>query len=92
MVFNIYSETALKALVSWNPENLDAETNTIDRFLGSQGDLRVVVALPFLVGHREEAHSTLWGSSNALYAAMINSSERTLLDKVKAYQLGLVSD
>lgn len=86
MVFNIYSERALQILTSWNPDNLDADSNTIDRFLGSREDLRVVVALPFLVAHREEVHSTLWGFKNAEYSAMIKSCEQALLNKASHHQ------
>ncbi len=85
MVFNIYNEIVLHLLASWDPEDLDAEFNTIDRFLERQSDLRVVVTLPFFVGHREEVHSTLWGFQNDHYNDMINESERLLEKKVGVY-------
>jgi hypothetical protein len=47
------------------------QTNTIDKYLERQGGLRVVVALPFLVGHGEEVHSTLWGIQNTRYQRLI---------------------
>ncbi|RIZ65172.1 MAG: hypothetical protein D0531_11155 [Methylococcales bacterium] len=84
-VFNIYSEKVLHLLASWDPENLDAEFNTIDRFLEQQADLRVVVTLPFFVGHREEVHSTLWGFQNDTYNDMIDNSELLLENKVATY-------
>jgi len=77
-VFNIYSQKAMQILVSWNPMNLDAAKNTIDRYLESQTDLKVVVTLPFFVGHREEVHSTLWGFKNVQYNEMIANSEQKL--------------
>lgn len=86
-VFNIYSKKTLHILASWDPEDSDAETNTIDRYLESQDDLRVIVTLPFLVGHREEVDSTLWGGSNRLYSDLIKSSEQALINKVRAYRL-----
>lgn len=86
-VFNIYSTRALHILASWDSENSDAETNTIDRYLERHGDLRVVVTLPFLVGHREEVNSTIWESSNNLYSELIKSSEKALISKVSAHQL-----
>lgn len=89
-VFNIYGKKSLNILASWDPENSDAETNTIDRYLESQNDLRVIVTLPFLVGHREEVDSTLWGSSNRLYSDLIKSSEQALVNKVKTYQHNVV--
>ena len=78
MVFNIYNEKALRLLAAWDPENLDPTTNTIDRFLEGQSSLRVVVALPFLVGHRENVYSTLWGFQNTQYRDMIACSEKKL--------------
>ncbi len=85
MVFNIYGKRALQILAAWDPANLDADSNTIDRFLGSQADLRVVVALPFLVSHREDLLSTLRGTSNAGYAHMIRSCEEALGQKAQAF-------
>jgi hypothetical protein len=82
MVFNVYSESAMKILSEWNPDNQDAETNTIDRYLENQREIRVIVILPFLVGHREEVKSTLWGFENTTYNQMILDSEN-LLEKKK---------
>jgi len=86
MVFNIYSDRFLRLLLSWNPDNLDATSNTIDRFIESRSDLNIVVTLPFFVGHREEVHSTLWGFQNTQYVDMITSSEAILHEKVIAFQ------
>ncbi|MEY3703937.1 MAG: hypothetical protein RLZZ561_1557 [Pseudomonadota bacterium] len=77
MVFNIYSERAIKLISLWDPSNEDAETNTIDRYL-ENSDLRIVVTDPYIVGHREELHSTLWGFQNTQYVDMIAESERKL--------------
>jgi len=85
-VFNIYSEKVLHLLASWDPENLDADFNTIDRFLEKQSDLRVVVTLPFFVGHREEVYSTLWGFQNDQYNNMISESEERLKNMVIAHK------
>jgi hypothetical protein len=85
-VFNIYSEKALRILASWDPENVDAVSNTIDRYMENQADLRVVVTLPFFVGHREEVHSTLWGFQNTEYIDWIANSERSLESMVLAQQ------
>lgn len=75
MVFNIYDQDFLRLLLKWNPENQDSSNNTIDRFIESQADIQVVVTLPFLVGHREEVNSTLWGFQNSTYNDMIRDSE-----------------
>lgn len=85
MVFNVYGEKALQLLASWDPMNRDVVTNTIDRFLEAQADLRIVVALPFFVGHREEVHSTLWGFQNTQYNDMIANSEQSLTSLVLAH-------
>ena len=88
MVFNIYGEKVMRLLASWDPENLDPVSNTIDRFLESQTDLRVVVAVPFFVGHREEVFSTLWGFQNTQYNEMIATSERSLMDMIATMNSG----
>ncbi|UWF59424.1 CgeB family protein [Brucella sp. 2716] len=77
-VFNIYNKSALKLLSQWNPLNTDAATNTIDRYLERQEALRVVVALPFIVGHKEDATSTLWGFENKRYTPMIAEAQQKI--------------
>ena len=86
MVFNIYSDNFLRLIISWDPENLDPVSNTIDRYIESLADLRVVLMLPFFVGHREEVHSTLWGFKNIQYKDMIAASQAALHAKVLAFQ------
>lgn len=78
MVCNIYSERVLRLLTQWDPDDRDDQTNTIDKFLERQAELRVVVALPFLVGHREDVYSTLWGFQNSQYSNLIENSARML--------------
>ncbi|KVS27360.1 methyltransferase type 11 [Burkholderia cepacia] len=77
-VCNIYNERALRMLAEWDSNDRNDQTNTIDRYLERQADLRVVVALPFLVGHREDVYSTLWGFQNTQYNDLIENSEREL--------------
>ena len=77
-VFNIYDESALKLLSQWNPLDTDAVTNTIDRYLEGQDNLRVIVALPFIAGHKEEASSTLWGFENERYTPMIAAAQHKI--------------
>jgi hypothetical protein len=86
-VCNIYGERGLLMLSMWDADNQDEQVNTIDRFLERQTVLRVVVTLPFLVGHREELHSTLWGFANEQYNEMISESERELMAKVQDFIL-----
>jgi hypothetical protein len=86
MVFNIYRRPALEMLAAWDPENRDVRTNTIDRWLESRPALRVVVMLPYLVDHREEAQSTLWHFDNSCYTNMISRSQGQLREKVAQFQ------
>lgn len=85
-VFNIYNEHSLKLLSQWDPLNTDAVTNTIDRYLERQEDVRVVVAVPFLVGHKENATSTLWGFENVRYTPMIAAAERKIEALVREWR------
>lgn len=82
MVFNIYNESALKILATWDPDNTDKVSNTIDRFLEKQNNLQVVIILPFFVGHREDVYSTLWGFQNTRYHDLIKHSEQSLQQMV----------
>jgi hypothetical protein len=77
-VSNIYGPKALQLMAQWDETDANAETNTIDRFVQRQTALRVVVALPFLVGHHEELNSSLWGISNVRYSQMIADAEAQL--------------
>lgn len=85
-VFNIYNESALKLLSQWNPLDTDPVTNTIDRYLERQEKLRIVVALPFIAGHKEDATSTLWGFDNERYTPMIAEAERKIEALVRDWQ------
>ncbi|WP_247996547.1 methyltransferase type 11 [Brucella tritici] len=85
-VFNIYNASALKLLSHWDPLNTDAVRNTIDRYLERQESLRVIVALPFIVGHKEDATSTLWGFENERYTPMIAEAQRKIEALVRDWQ------
>lgn len=77
-VMNIYSSAFYEKLLGWNDRNHDAKTNTIDRYIESRSDLHVITTPKFLVGHKEELDSTLWGFNNSTYREMIAESERLL--------------
>ncbi len=85
-VFNIYNENALKILSRWDPLDANAVTNTIDRYLERQENLRVVVALPFVAGHKEDATSTLWGFQNERYTPMIAEAQGKIEAMVRSWQ------
>ncbi|MDO4795979.1 MAG: class I SAM-dependent methyltransferase [Brachymonas sp.] len=86
MVGNIYAPTALQRIAQWDESNQDAQTNTIDRFLQMQGNMRVVITLPFLLGHREDVDSSLWGFSNERYAQLIAQAQSELEQKVAEFE------
>ncbi|WP_273767898.1 hypothetical protein, partial [Aeromonas hydrophila] len=67
-----------KLLSQWDPNNTDAVRNTIDRYLEGKENLRVIVTLPFIAGHKEEVTSTLWGFENGRYTPMIAAAERKI--------------
>ncbi|WP_235819860.1 methyltransferase type 11 [Brucella lupini] len=85
-VFNIYNRSALELLSRWDPLNTNAVTNTIDRYMESQKDLRVVVAIPFVVGHKEEAISTLWGVDNQYYTPMIAEAQKKIENLIREWE------
>ena len=82
MVFNVYNRTALEWMADWNPDEGGAETNTIDEWLNAMPGLRVVSAVPFVAGHREDLHSTIFGFKNIRYSGMINATEQKILSQL----------
>lgn len=85
-VLNVYAPSTLRLLSGWDPHNTDAQTNTIDRYLQSQAQLRVVLVLPFLVDHRDDVDSSLWGFNNTRYNDMILQSQTELQLAVTKFQ------
>lgn len=79
MVCNIYSTSGLQIMSKWDMNNHNDATNTIDKYLENQAELRVVVAIPFVIGHREDERSTLWGFKNITYTKLIQESQETLI-------------
>ncbi|HBR1510986.1 TPA: hypothetical protein L9L67_000422 [Klebsiella quasipneumoniae subsp. quasipneumoniae] len=86
MVMNIYSRRGMDLISQWDEKNIDAETNTIDRYVESAQDLVVVTTLPFLVGYAGEQQSTLWGFENSQYTSLIKASEKLLAEKVAEFK------
>ena len=84
-VFNIYNLESLEILASWNPENLDPVTNTIDRFIEQWKGLRIIVAIPYLVGQNNDLESVLWGFNNEKYSKMIMESEKRLREMASMF-------
>ncbi|WP_243655192.1 hypothetical protein [Raoultella sp. BIGb0138] len=86
MVMNIYSRSGMALISQWDETNIDAETNTIDRYVESAQDLVVITTVPFLVGYAEEQQSTLWGFENSQYTSLIKASEELLAKKVAEFK------
>lgn len=86
MVLNIYSARCYEQILSWNEQDRNAESNTIDRYLEKNTDYTAITTIPYLVGHRESVDSTLWGISNNVYTEMIKNSEKKLLKKVNEFK------
>lgn len=73
-VFNVYSQRIFETISEWNPKNRDVLKNTIDRYLENYDGLNIYVAIPYLVGHKEDLNSTIWRHSNGRYKSMIDKS------------------
>ncbi|MGB3838894.1 MAG: hypothetical protein WA930_07250 [Rhodanobacter sp.] len=85
MVFNVYGAGVFDIADTWDESDRDENTNTIDRYLERQSALRVLTTVPFLVGHKEELHSTLWGFQNTQYSELIAASNALLSEKLAAH-------
>ena len=89
-VFNLYDKSIFEAISDWDNMNRDVHHNTIDRYLENK-KLRIVAVCPFLVGHKEDLSSTIWGGQNTIYTELISNSSiklRKLVDDFKK-QLGI---
>ena len=85
MVTNVYSDRFYDKLLAWDSRNHDAQTNTIDRFIEQHENVQTIVTSRYLVGHKEDLNSTLWGFSNITYKKLIQNSEDKLQTKIAAY-------
>jgi hypothetical protein len=83
-VLNVYNSTIFDILISWNEKNANI-SNTVDRFLEGISDLNIVTIIPFIVGHKEELDSVLWGFENETYNEMISKSEARLMDMISTH-------
>lgn len=85
-VMNIYNDSVFDAIIAWDERNRDVHTNTIDRYLEKKKALKIVTTAPFLVGHKEEQHSTIWGFQNTQYADLIAASTKLLEEKIGEFE------
>ena len=87
MVFNYYKSRMFDRVISWDETDASQLTNTIDRALESK-DLKVVTTVPFLVGHKEDLKSTIWGFENTEYTDWIHRSSEKLQKLVNDFKEG----
>ena len=85
-VFNIYNKKKKKKISCWDNLDTDVETNTIDRYIEMHGGLRVVTTSPFLVGHKEDQTSSLWGFNNSNYSDMFSKTQSLFGAKIDQYK------
>ena len=85
MVFNVYNQSFYQYFLEWDEKDKDNKVITIDRFLERQKNLKIVTTSPFLVGHKEELYSILWGFKNTSYNDKIQKSNDLLRDKTNEY-------
>lgn len=78
LVFNIFGAAMLRRLADWDETDSNRDQNTIDRYVSRTTDAEVVTCLPYLVGHRPDHRSAVWGFRNARYNTLIRASERRL--------------
>lgn len=86
-VFNYYQSHMFDRVISWDETDANQLTNTIDRALESK-DLKVVTTVPFLVGHKEDLKSTIWGFENTEYTDWILRSSEKLQKLVNDFKEG----
>lgn len=84
-VFNLYDKSIFEAISDWDNMNRDVHHNTIDRYLENK-ELRILAACPFLVGHKEDLCSTIWGGQNTIYTELIANSSVKLQKLVDDYK------
>ena len=85
MVFNLYDKSIFDSISDWDYMDRDVNKNTIDRYLEDK-QLRILTTCPFLVGHKEDLRSTIWGQQNSIYTELISNSSiklRKLVDDFK---------
>lgn len=85
-VLNTYNSRVFPRFAKWDSNNRDAYSNTIDKYIEGQADVDVVTTAPFLVGHKEELTSTLWGFKNTEYKDIIAASVELLQQKVETFK------
>lgn len=86
-VFNLYNNSIYDTIISWDENNRNVDINTIDRFLEQKNNFIIYLSFPFLVDHKEELQSTIWGFTNTKYNDLIEKSIQLLRTKIAAKKL-----
>lgn len=84
-VFNLYHKSIFKSFADWDNTNQDVQSNTIDRYLQAK-PRRVLTNDPFIVGHKEDMHSTIWGAQNTIYTDWISKSSQKLHEMAEDFK------
>ena len=58
-VFNIYNSKVLKHVSNWAKLNDNVFESTVDRYIETMGNIRVIMKYPYLVGHDDNLYSSL---------------------------------
>ena len=72
-------------IADWDELNRNVHSNAIDRYLENK-KLSVLTTCPFLVGHKEDLSSTIWGQQNTIYTQLIADSSKKLEEMTNAYK------
>lgn len=86
-VFNVYNKSIFEHIANWDESNLDRFNNTIDKYISSKIELVTVVSIPFLVGHKLDCNSSVWGVSNSEYVEKINETIQVLKQRITSHQV-----
>jgi GR25 family glycosyltransferase involved in LPS biosynthesis len=90
MVFNIYNKSCFHTLMKWDEykKNSPNICNTIDEYI-KNSNLKFVVSYPFLVTHKEDSNSTIWGhalNNGLLYNYRFNNTLINLSNSIKHFK------
>lgn len=85
MVYNIYNERVLLHIAKWEMGEGVIHKDSIDRYINSLQDLRIVTTIPFKVHHDTKPNSTLWQFSNLEYDSVIRNSQKAIAKKLRSF-------
>lgn len=87
-VFGVYSKSIFSYIIKWDEKNYSPFQNTIDRYIESKNDLKVITTIPFFVSPKKNVKSSIWDNPDIgiSYDNMIKKSQRLLTKKVINFQ------